>query len=200
MPTALRTLEELCKPGAAPGYILDTGVIIENSSIADATGIVVKNIKERMWTIETLSRRKIRKFYIGKSNARKRQNRVFNPEDKNTWKTGVTSRYSYHVKEPYGKNGLIVVAVVTRDSIPEEYFTNGTIANQEEYVLTLEKRLIQKYKKGSDKRLANKGTDPGHTDEAGSVAYVVYMAFTLEGKCPPQSMELLRYTVAGCNY
>ena len=185
MPSLKRTLTKLCKPGAPPGYVLDTGITIRNISIADAIEDVVDNIEERMEKIEALSGRKIGKFYIGKSHIHKRKRRTFNPDNPNTWKIGcgIASRYSDHVKTSYGKNGLLVVAVTTKNSIPKDCFDKGYITHQEEYALTLEKRLIQKYIKDDDDRLANTGTDPGHTDGGSSVAYVVYMAFTLKGKC-----------------
>ena len=186
MPSLKRTLGELCKPGAAPGYVLDTGITIQKCSIVDATKHVVDNIKEHMETIETLSKRKIKEFYIGKSNIHKKKHHTFNPDNPCTWKRGgIPGRYGDHVMESYGRNGLIVVAVTTKDSIPDDCIEKGYITHQEEYALTLEKRLIQKYKKDNDDRprIANKGTDPGHTDGGSSVAYVVYMAFTLEGKC-----------------
>ena len=178
------TLKNLCKPGAAPGYVLDTGITIRNISIADAIKKVVKNIKERMEKIEALSGREIGKFYIGKSHIHTRKRRTFNPDNPNTWAIGcgIPGRYRDHMKTSYGKNGLIVVAVTTKHSIPKDCIDKGYITHQEEYALTLEKRLIQKYIKDDD-RLANTGTDPGHTDGGKSVAYVVYMAFTLEGKC-----------------
>ena len=150
-----------------------------------ATKDVVKKIKKLMEAIKTLSGREIADFYIGKSNIRKRKHHTFNPDNPRTWKIGgIPGRFRDHVKKSYGKNGLIVVAVTTRDSIPKDCVKKGYITHQEEYALKLEKRLIEKYKEDNGTpRIANKGTDPGHTDEGSSVAYVVYMAFTLKGKC-----------------
>lgn len=79
-----------------------------------------------------------------------------------------------------------MLAVVTEESIPESYNkSDQVITHQEEYALTLEKRLIQKFKRElHDIRLCNEGTDPGKTDNEASIAYVIYMAFELNDECP----------------
>lgn len=74
-----------------------------------------------------------------------------------------------------------MLTALTDESIPQCWKTEKTIMNQEEYALTLEKRLIQEYKDKDDKRLFNSTVEPGITDKGKSVAYVVYMAFTLDG-------------------
>ena len=124
----------------------------------------------------------MKSFYIGKSHIRKGVLRKFNPEHPSTWRLadGIDSRYKEHVKESYGRSGLIVVAVITRDSIPEDCIASGHITHQEGYALTLETRLIEKFQEDEDERLANKSIDFGHTDGAKSIAYVVYVAYTLE--------------------
>lgn len=81
----------------------------------------------------------------------------------------------------------MVVAVVTKDSILDDRVAaDGYITNHEEYVLMLEKRLIEKYREFDCPKLYNKTTAPGKTDEKGSIGYVVYVAFALEqdlGEC-----------------
>ena len=121
MPTLL-SKPELCTPGAAPGYVLDT---IRKKNITAATEAVQVNIKKTTTEIENLSKKKISKIYIGKSYINKKKNYAFDPDDTNTWKRkGISDRCRAHVKESYGRNGLIVLAVVTKDSIPEDCIDN----------------------------------------------------------------------------
>ena len=122
-------------------------------------------------------------FYIGKTYIREMASGGFNPEDPRTWNldNGINGRFRDHKKRGYGKNGLIVVAVVTKDAIPEDCRKNEYITHHEEYALTLEKRLIQYYKANPRiaPRIANKTTQPGEFGKKESIAYAVYMTFTM---------------------
>ena len=104
---------------------LDTCITIRKKNITAATEAVQVNIKKIMTEIENLSKKKISKIYIGKSYINKKKNYAFDPDDTNTWKRkGISDRCRAHVKESYGRNGLIVLAVVTKDSIPEDCIDN----------------------------------------------------------------------------
>lgn len=183
----IRTLEQLCKHGAKSGYVLETGEVIECKTIAKALKVTATNIDHRMKEIEDCRGRLINQFYIGKSHVRERKTCTrFDPQNSSTWRldNGVNARYQTHREESYGRDGLIVVAVVTKNSIPEDCKKMKYITHQEEYALTLEKRLIQKYKyERKDKRLGNKGTAPGRTDQTESIGCLIYITFTLDGKC-----------------
>ena len=170
------SLEDLCQPNAKPGYTLDmyTCVPVREKSITEAVELVHQNIEQQLKKIENGSGCQVTDLYVGKTYIRYSD---CNCEcyDEN----GVNNRFRYHVKKPYGQNGLIVVAWVTRESIPPDCVYNGYITHQEEYVLTLETRLIEKYQEDRDCRLGNIGTSPGRTDKGNSPAYVIYVAFTL---------------------
>ena len=167
------------------GYVLDADNVIKHQDINDAADETAKAIDKRMREIENKTGRKIGRFYIGKSYIRKRDDRTrFDEHNPNTWRAdGVSERHRNHCKLGYGKNGLVVVAVITKESITEDCKECKYITHQEEYALTLERRLIQMYKLKTDKRLANKGIDSGKTDQHRSVGYVVYIAFELETRC-----------------
>lgn len=118
----------------------------------------------------------IRYFYIGKTYIEARH-RTFNPYDPRTWsKKGITDRRKDHEKKFYGNGGFVIVAVVTEESIPITCKEDGYITDQEEYALTLEKRLIAYYR-GSEK-LSNKSDHPGQTTKDMKQAYVIYIAFS----------------------
>lgn len=179
------TFTKLCKSGAKSGYALERGIVIKHEHISKAELLTANNIDELMRELERSSGRCVKHFYIGKTHVRERKGLRFNPENSHTWRldNGVNARYATHVKEGFGKDGLIVVAVVTKESIPNDCMTLKCITHQEEYALILEKRLIQKYKYAQkDKRLANNSTKPGKTDGRESRGYTIYISFALQGK------------------
>lgn len=180
--------EDICKPGAKSGYVLDYAVPLTDETISDAVGIVCKKNEDIMKKIVNGRETSIDQFYIGKTYIRKKKGRKFDPNKPDTWlmDDGIDKRYISHLtddqgRDGHGKGGLVVLAVITEESIPEDCVTKGYIIHPEEYALTLEKRLIQKYMK-EHTGLANKTTNPGKTDKRGSNGYVVYMAFRLESK------------------
>lgn len=192
MPTShKKTLRELCE--GEVGYVLETGEPIrDKSTIKEATYQVKVKINKLMLDIKKGSRREVVKFYIGKSYIHKRKGRPFDPGEHSTWTLdhGVNGCYSVHVDEDYGKDGLLVVAVVTAESIPTDCKEKGYITHQEEYALTLEKRLIQRYKDDEEWRdkLENKTADAGKTDGGKSIGYVIYIAIKLAASKSPFSM------------
>lgn len=177
------TFEQLCA-GKSSGYVLETGVEIRFKSMTEAIEMTSGNMDHRMNEIECSLDRHIESFYIGKSHIRRRANVDFNPSNPNTWRLahGVNARHRIHVDQGRCKDGLVVVAVVTKDSILEGCRQEKYITHQEEYALILEKRLIQEYKAKKKPRLLNKGTDPGGTDKTESIGYLIYFCYTLGGK------------------
>ena len=51
----------------------------------------------------------------------------------------ISSRWNDHREEEYGKDGMIVIAVSTRDQVPT---TRASKVKQELYTLALEQRLL----------------------------------------------------------
>ena len=174
--------------GAEPGYVLDKAVIIEKKSIKEASGIVQERIEECFKRIGEGWGRPIDKIYIGKSFISTRKEETFDPSKPATWKLdGIDGRYQDHIKKDYGRNGLIVVAVVTEESIPRQCKEDECITHQEEYALMLEKRLIERFQKDPTalqgaKLVNDPHYTPGKMGKKKSVAYVVYMAFTIKSK------------------
>lgn len=161
-------------------YDQDFTAVIHNKTITAAKNKVEKKITNLLdaWSYKRKSL-KIKSFYIGKTHIRQKKGTTFDPHNLNTWKLdgGINGRYQHHVKEYYGNGGLVVVAIVTRESIPVQCVRDGYIIHQEEYALTLERRLIQHYT-DTDKRLWNKTAETGKTDITKSIAYAIYVAFS----------------------
>ena len=179
-----KTFSELCRPGS-PGYALNNSLWIKSMKMDSAIEVVSKHIDVCIQTISKGWGRQVKKFYIGKSHFNSiRKHRRFSPTNPVTWKlgNGINKRYHDHITHNHGKNGLIVVAVVTKESIHPSHLRDRTIVHQEEYALTLEKRLIQDFKKRDPSRLANRTQESGRTDREASIAYAVYITFTMESE------------------
>ena len=148
-----------------------------------ATDTLVKWVDDTITDIEIQSGKKVVKFYIGKTYVRKnKRNKVFDAMDPNTWrKEGIRSRWFHHKHEDYGRNGMVVLTVVTKDDVPQQSIK--AFKHQEMYALALEQQLIIYYAfiRG-DERLANTSTHPGmqQQEESRAIGYPIYMAFALD--------------------
>ena len=75
----------------------------------------------------------------------------FDPLNHNTWKKeGISERWSDHKKQDYGRDGMVVLCAITRDTVPERD------VHQEDFTLAMEQHLIHHYR--HDPRLANGST------------------------------------------
>ena len=123
--------------------------------------------------------KEIKMFYIGKTFVQANQKYTkLNQLKPDSWrKGGISSRWNDHRKEEYGRDGMIVIAVITRDQVPEGAASK---VKQELYTLALEQRLLHYYQitKG-DERLHNETFTSGGTDKKGSAGYALYVAFSL---------------------
>lgn len=119
------TFDNLCKKDAEPGYALDHAIAIYNETIIEARGNVYCHIKQCIDKLTKESKRVVKPkggLYIGKSHICRRKGVDFDPNKCSTWilNDGINSRYGVHKKKDYGRSGLVVVAVVTRESIPDD--------------------------------------------------------------------------------
>ena len=123
---------------------------------------------------------------------------MFDPMNPNTWKkNGISSRWGTHRTEEYGKDGMIVLTAITKEAVLHRH--QGSLLHQEQYTLALEQILQHHYKlKKNDPRFANNTFTSGGTDGSKSIAYAVYIAFslsdhdeetTMEGGSNPQQLE-----------
>lgn len=144
----------------------------------------------------------IQYYYIGKTYIHRRKKRgggyqKFNHMKDHTWrKEGISSRYKSHSTKYYGRDGLVVLAAITRDTLPRDHLPRIT---QEDYALILEQRLThhllinerddrvynatfnegrrQRKPRGVDRNTDESSAD---SDEKGAYAYAIYMAFKRE--------------------
>ena len=163
-----------------------------------ATDTLVKWVDDTIRDIEIQSGRKVVKFYVGKTFARQIKNRKFDAMNPNTWrKSGISSRWRHHKQEDYGRNGMVVLTVVTKDDVPQQSIP--AFKHHEMYALALEQQLIIHYAfiRG-DERLANTSTGMQQQEESRAIGYPIYMAFALDDNGTDLSDEVLESDVEEC--
>ena len=169
--------EELCN-GTRCNYVCDPSCLVdlrgeENMDTAvckliDAVACMFRNLEcARDCTVE--------KFYIGKTFIKRRRKTKFDVKSPYTWKkNGISSRWQEHKKKDYGKDGLVVLAAVTKECVP------GNDTHQEQYALCLEQRLLHHFRfHEQDGRLENSTFATGGESKTKYIAYAVYIAFSL---------------------
>ena len=182
------SFDRLCR-GDVPYYVCDEECLVDithEDTMHTIEEKLVKKIEDIFTDLQIQKDATVDKFYIGKTYIQTWTGRKMNPLNPNTWKKGgISSRWGDHKKEDYGKDGMIVIAVITRDQVPlretDDPSKPEPAVHQEDYTLALEQRLMHYYKitKG-DKRLANKTFTSGGADKKGSAGYAPYVAFSLK--------------------
>ena len=180
------TFDQLCG-GDQPYYVCDKECLVHDITHTDTLQQVedklVREIEELFTEIEIQRDAKIKKFYIGKTYVQKaKRSKTVDPVNPTSWrKAGISSRWGDHRKEDYGKDGMIVIAIITKDEVPRQE-DGGRVVNQELYTLALEQKLLHYYMITThDQRLANDTFTSGGADKKGSAGYALYVAFSLEG-------------------
>ena len=187
------TFEALCKEEArsyACDYLLDLRRWREQGLIRTKKELI-NRVQEIMNSLQIEAGKDVETFYIGKTFVRSSKRygpRKFNPMKQHTWrKNGISSRWRSHRETPYGRDGLVVLGVVTRDSVPR-----GCTAKQEDYALALEQQLLHYYKiETGDERMANETFATGRQEEESSVGHALYMAYKLCDESPPSTRASL---------
>ena len=175
------SFDQLCR-GDQSYYVCDKECLVHDISNEDTLQEVedklVKKIDENFQMIQISKDAQIEKFYIGKTyvqiasiNGRYRMT-ALNPTEPKTWRRkGISSRWGDHKKEAYGKDGMVVIAVITKDQVPK----GDRVIDQELYTLALEQRLLHYYMiTKRDTRLDNETFTSGGTDKKGSAGYALY--------------------------
>ena len=174
------SFQQLCN---GESYYVCDGVCLEHitqlNTIQEAEKTLTEQIDKLFQDLKIQRERDIKMFYIGKTYVQcNKKYKGVNPKNPLTWKKdGISSRWNDHRKEEYGRDGMIVIAVITRDQVP---ITAAPKVKQELYTLALEQRLLHYYQitKG-DERLHNDTFTSGGIDKKGSAGYALYVAFSL---------------------
>ena len=143
---------------------------------------MIDKIHETISSLELQSDKKVRHFCIGKTYAEAKSNKLFKPNDVNTWKVqGISDRWNKKNEghKYLGYDGLVVLGAVARRMLPKK--CNREVWDQQLYVLAMENALIAHFAyEVCDRRLANDSLYPGQLQRSLSAGYVIYMAFKYE--------------------
>ena len=184
------SFKKLCN-GSRQSYACDKVIDITKDKQGDgsfptlrkATSRLIKHIQECIRKIEDGRGRKVEQFYIGKTLIRKRKSRKFHRMKSSTWKLskGISKRFKKHHRKGYGRDGLVVLTVVTSKAVPRSVCQNRQTVTKELYAFALENRLIQHFLiECDDPRIVNSTLNSGKSDGNRSIGYPLYMAFKLE--------------------
>ena len=161
--------------GAVQYYSFNLANLASKRTTRDIERELVKQLESTIRELELQSDRTVAKIYVGKTYIPRRSKQGggfmrFDPLNHNTWKKeGISGRWSDHKKQDYGRDGMVVLCAITRDTVP------GREMHQEEFTLDMERYLIEHY--WDDPRLANDTYRPGQRSGRSYEAYALYMAF-----------------------
>jgi len=182
--------DELCK-GVVQYYSFNLCDLDGYEEVRDVVDVLYRQIVATTDDLQIGSDKRIGRLYIGKTyvNANKRQ--VFDPMKLNTFrKTGISNRWKKHKNEDYGRDGMVVLGVITREiaaSLEFEDDPKGTYhwcSKQEKCALKIEEKLQYHFR--NDGRFPHRTYRRGRTTEGGgAIGYVIYLCFSYLDKRRP---------------
>lgn len=177
------SFSELCS-GDKKGYAMDNITPITNMTISEAKTAILQHMETCIKNIEAQrSPKKVLYIYIGTAQVRRRGDFMYKLFDKmrcSTWsQSGINRQFLSHRNEYYCKDGLVVLTAITKDAIPQDCMESLYMMHPEEYALCLEKRLLQHLIEAKDERLSNETVFTSELEKTTSVAYTIYMTFTV---------------------
>ena len=178
------SFNQLCE-GDISTYCSDNLVDIRGlTQLEEAKNKIVAKINDIIKSLETSREKRVAKIYLGKTYIHRRRassNRYLdlNPMDDRTWRLkGISGRWNEHRRTDYGKDGMVVLAAVTKEAIPPQCQDR---IHQQDYAFAIEQRLLHHFIIATaDRRVVNPGFSTGETDQNISAAYAIYMAFAFE--------------------
>ena len=157
------------------------------TSVEEVERKLIDKLDETMIALESYlpKKRSISKIYIGKTYVKQKKNQRFDSQNHSSWiKEGITARWRDHSKEDYGKDGMVVLGVITRDTLirccrNEARATAVRNIHQEDFALAMEQRLIHHFTFNVPvSKLANDTFTTGKLTKTAHIGYVVYMTFS----------------------
>ena len=173
---------ELLCTGAVRNYSFNPADLSGQREAEDIKQKLIAQLEDTVRELELHSDRTIANIYIGKTYIRRNKKYKkfnFNPLNHHTWKkNGISSRWGEHKHKDYGRDGLVVLGAITRETMPER--CRGRV-HQEDFALAMEQQLLYHYLLSHpDPRVVNESFSTGRTTEKDCIAYAVYMAFRYE--------------------
>ena len=172
--------ELLCR-GEIRNYSFNPANLSSERKVKYVKRKLIQQLEQTVRELEFHSERRIAKIYIGKSFIQRRRKpgggfTKFEPLDHRTWrKNGISSRWGEHKHHDYGRDGLVVLGAITRQTMPEKCRSR---VHQEDFVLAMEQKLLHHYLLSKpDSRVVNETFTAGRAPQRNSYAYAIYMAF-----------------------
>ena len=193
--------EQLCT-GAVRNYSANPANIAGQTEVETIKQKLIAQLESTVRELELQSDRTIAKIYIGKTYIKQRKKpkggyQKINPLRHHTWKkNGIKSRWHDHKHEDYGRDGLVVLGAITRETMPER--CRGRV-HQEDFALAMEQKLLHHYLLSHpDPRVINETFSTGQATKNKCSAYAVYMAFRYEGEL--SSSAMCQYSEPGSSH
>ena len=161
--------EQLCT-GAVRNYSANPADIAGQNEVKAIKQKLIAQLESTVRELELQSDRTIAKIYIGKTYIQRRKkgggkgHQKLNPLKHHTWKkNGISDRWGDHKKQDYGRDGLVVLGAITRETMPERCRESGQI-DQEDFTLAMEQKLLHHYLLSHpDPRVVNESFSTGQT-------------------------------------
>ena len=149
------------------------------TSFQTAVNAIERQIKKVLQEEESEMHRKIDLFSIGKTNANKTAKADFlDPLDENTFtKKGISNRWRAHKDTDYGKDGMVVVAIITDDVADTLDYDDA-----EDCALDIEEELQDRFY--SDDRLIHENFHEGARVENPADGYPLYITYAFAKRSP----------------
>ena len=144
-----------------------------------AVNAIERQIKKVLQEKESKMNLKIHLFSIGKTNARVTATADFlDPLEESTVnKKNIGNRCRVHLKTEYGKDGMVVVAIITDDVADMLDYDDA-----EDCALDIEEELQHRF--SSDKRLIHKEYHQGSRVENPADGYPIYITYAFTERLP----------------
>ena len=194
---------ELLCTGEVKNYSANPANIAGENKVKHIKRKLIAQLESTIRELELHSDRTIAKIYIGKTYIQRKRKpgggfRTVDPINHHTWKkNGISSRWHVHKHEDYGRDGLVVLGAITRETMPER--CRGRV-HQEDFALAMEQKLLHHYLLSHpDPRVVNDSFSTGQLTKDKCSAYAVYMAFRYEDKDDETFSEDEETAVEACN-
>ena len=151
---------------------------IRGLSFDHARNELIECVRTCICTLQDRSGWTVTKFHIGKAYVNEKQDVPLDPQDSSTYmKDGISRRWGKYQNKDYGRNGMVVLTIVTADAVPQD----RQPLHQEDYTRELKRALVNYFMatRPYNVRIAN-NPPKWKQSSRDSPAYALCMAYSLK--------------------